>query len=121
MNWISRVRELDTFRRLTSDGSVPRADHQVSTLRDTPLIRRQIVNNVRRALSLAEINAGDEVRIRAVLFDSLRFKYSALGVEEGAMLRCVDYAGDRVTVATASGARVEVPREHARFVEVRPT
>lgn len=74
----------------------------------------------RRARSLADVAVDDEVQVRDICFDVVRAHCSRAGIHRGDVLRCVSTTGPSVVLETSGGARVELDRFFACFVEIGP-
>lgn len=68
--------------------------------------------------SLADVSAGEQVEVRDLFFDTVRSRFEPYGIRAGVTVRCVERSPAALTIVTPAGARVDVPRDHARFVEV---
>lgn len=70
--------------------------------------------------SLAMASEGEHLKVKEILFGSLRDHLGAMGVEEGSTLECLgmDDAGVEVLLADGSGTRIE--RDYAWFIAVEP-
>ncbi len=68
--------------------------------------------------SLENVGAGETVKVRRILFDTLRSHCRERGIEEGSLLS--GRAGDagQVVVETSGGRAVPCERRFARFIQV---
>jgi hypothetical protein len=73
---------------------------------------------VRQVRSLAEIEPGQAVTVRRILFECLRRQCGELGLHEGDRLSLGGWRGEAILVRTGEGASLRCPTELARFVEV---
>jgi hypothetical protein len=72
----------------------------------------------RRAESLVDVTPGETVRVRQVLFDTLRAYCGDLGVHEGDQVTLIEDGVFNLLLEEADGRLVHCPCEFARFVEV---
>jgi hypothetical protein len=70
------------------------------------------------ARSLVEVAPGETVRVRQVIFDSLRAYCGELGLREGERVTRLEDSPSNVLLRGAGGRVVRCPSEYARFVEV---
>jgi hypothetical protein len=70
------------------------------------------------AESLVDVGPGETVRVRQVIFDSLRAYCAELGVGKGDQLTLLESGRSNLLLEEADGRLVRCPCEYARFVEV---
>ncbi len=68
--------------------------------------------------SLDRVAAGDTVTVQRILFDGIRSRCRAVGVDEGTRLSCRTADRERVVIETEAGRAVPCERSLARFIEV---
>lgn len=70
--------------------------------------------------ALAAARPGERHRIVAILFSEVRERLARLGLAEDDLVRCVANDHAFVTLEGPGGARIDVERQYAWFVQVEP-
>jgi hypothetical protein len=72
------------------------------------------------ATSLASAAPGNAVRVRRILFDSLRAYCGQRGLRDGGPVTLLEADPTEVLLRHHDGTMIRCPAEYARFVEVAP-
>jgi hypothetical protein len=81
-------------------------------------MRLSVLSEWLGARSLALVPPGETVLIADIGLEEAERSYAPTGFERGALARCEANRGAHVTVRLANGHTVELPPEHAWFVQV---
>ena len=81
-------------------------------------MRRNTAHNGVR--SLAQVKRDENVEIGHIAFDAIRQRCPALGLEPGAVVRCVACRDWDLILRTRDATEVVIDRFYAAFIEVRP-
>jgi hypothetical protein len=73
-----------------------------------------------KSVSLASVEANEQVVIRKVLYPSLRLLCGKLGLVPGESVICRASSAHRLYLRTSSGRRIALERDQARFIQVAP-
>lgn len=71
-----------------------------------------------RAWNLASIRTGETVRIRRILFDSVRAHCAERRLREGDVVRCRKADSGGLMLETADGGDIMLSHEWTRFIQV---
>jgi hypothetical protein len=71
-----------------------------------------------RSYRLADIQPNALVRVRYIVFDTLRDLCFGMGLREGERFRCEETGPDSIVLADAGGRAIRLNRAWARFISV---